>query len=543
MFLSLHPLGRDERGSAMLAVVGIMAVTAVIGVTVAAATINGLAVTSSNRASVQARAAAEAGIDVAVAGLKTPGGCAAVSAVYESAATAVPRYVATVQHDTGSGWVDGCPVDTAAFVRIESVGTAGSPGVAGASSGNSRAIEAIYNYLPDYIDVPEIDAAVYAHEMQGDLKNFELSSAENSLAADVQIRHGNVACLNGAKITGDVILGDGFVSLKDCEVTGSVHASGYVYAENGSHVHGDVIAAGIGVASGTDVARVGSGSTVDGKVYAGGNASVLSSSASTVQTNVIVAGSPGYAARIASGSKVLGNVMSSGAIVKNGTVLGTTSSAVEGLDAPPLPLIPDWTDVPYPSTTWSENGFSEVTWTGPCMISDNDPRWAALSARTTPTVVNALGCGAAGIETTSNVDPITLGTNIAFIAEAFAFNKLYISSSTTANRNVWFIVPDNTPNSLPTCEPGTGDIYLHNEADIEPTVSAMAYTPCKVYSDRDGWRGQIYGGEVEFGAQAKLTFVPVGVPGMSFAGGVPPTPVLAGGHLGNLVTVRELSNG
>ncbi|WP_150307838.1 hypothetical protein [Planctomonas psychrotolerans] len=532
---------RDEdEGSTMLAVIGLMAVTAVISVTVAAATIHGLGVSSSVQASIQSRAAAEAGIDVARAGLLTAGSCGSVSGVYES--TTAPAYRARVQYDAGGGWVSGCPIDTATLVRIESVGTANAAGVAGASSGDTRTVEAIFNFVPDYVEVPQIDAAVYAHEIQGALKNFELISADNSLAADVQIRNGNVTCLNGATIAGDVILGNGFAALKDCAVTGSVHVSQYVHAENGSRVRGDVIAAGVGVAAGSDVARVGSGSIVDGNVYAGGTTSVLSSSVSRVKKNITVAGTGSSAARVASGSVVEGNVISSGSVSAAGTVQGTTSTNVGGLSAPPLPLIPNWTDVPYPSSTWANNGFTEITWTGSCSIGHGDPRWAALATRTTPTVVNALGCGPAGIHTLSTVDPLALKTKIAFIAQSFSFDKLRLESATAANQNVWFIVPDNTADGLPTCPSATaGDIYLHNEADIALTISAMAYTPCTVYSDRDGWRGQIYGGEVEFGQQAKLTFVPVGVPGVSFTGGLPPTLVLNGGHLANLRSIRELS--
>ena len=62
MFLNLNRLfpQRDERGSTLLAVMGLALVTSVIGVTVVTATINGLGVTTSTRAGDQARAAAEA---------------------------------------------------------------------------------------------------------------------------------------------------------------------------------------------------------------------------------------------------------------------------------------------------------------------------------------------------------------------------------------------------------------------------------------------------------------------------------------------------
>lgn len=552
----------DESGSALIGVLALMMVAAVIGVTIATAAIHGLGVTSSARAGVQARAAAEAGIDIAVAGLKNEGEwttagvtynkCTATGGVYESPSpsapptTPQPKFRSIVQYDGASGtWVNGCPPATATQVRIQSTGFADAKGVAGASSGDSQVIEAIYNYIPDYVTIPHIDAAVYAHTMTGDLRSFNLDSADNNLAADLQIKSGNVNCINGARIAGDVILADGAATLKNCDVTGSIHVSRSVSMDIGSEVFGDVIAVGQSVTGSANVVALEGGSIVRGDVYSGGNASVTGNG-SVARQNITVAGTSANRISVTSQAKVLNNAISSGTVALSGqgTVGGTVSSAVVGLQSPPVPLIPNWTDVPYPSPTWAAHGYEEVMWTGSCTVGGTHDMWTSLSARTTPTVVNALGCGAAGLVTESNIHDLTLNANIAFIAHAFNINKLYAASNVpTTIRNLWFIVPDNTTNGLPTCTAPSGGVYLHSAANIDMSIAAMAYTPCKITSDRDGWRGQLYGGEVEFGQQAKLTFVPVGVPGVDFSGGVPPTVVLSGGHLGNRVTVRELGSG
>lgn len=537
----LSPDRRNDAGSALIGVLALMTVTAIIGVTVATSAISGLSATSSARASVQARAAAEAGVDVAVVGLQNVGSCEAALGIYESALA--PRYRAEIQYNDSGVWIDGCPPATATQVRIESTGFAEARGVAGASSGDSRVIEAVYNYIPDYVEIPDIDAAVYAHTMQGSLKNFTLDSVNASLSADLQIKSGNVNCTNGARIAGDVILADGSATLTNCDVSGSIHVSRNVTVQ-GSRVYGDIVAAGVGTATGTDVVTVRGAGTVDGNIYSGGNASILSSSASLAKANVTVAGTTSSKATIASGSTVQGNVISSGTVNAQGSVGGSVSSAVQGLQSPPVPRIPDWTDVPYPSATWAANGYSEILWTGACTVGSDHEMWTTLSARTTPTVVNALSCSAAagGLTIDSNVSPLTLQTNVAFIAPRFYFNKLKLVSP--ANRSLFLIQPDNTADGVPTCPtPAQGGITLTNESDIPSTVSVMAYTPCKIYSNRDGWRGQMYGGEVGFGQQAKLTFAPVGIPGVDFSGGVPPTVVLDGGHLGNRVSVRELGSG
>ena len=539
----------SERGSTMLAVIGVMAVTAIIAVTVTAATVNGLGVTSSSRASVQARAAAEAGVDVTIVGLQTATGaasCVSHNGLYASGA--VPKYSATVEYNAGSGWVAGCPTDTSTQVRIVSTGTAQAVGVAGASSGDTSVIEAIYNFIPAQVTIPTIGSAVYAHTITGVLKNFTLDSSVNNVAADVQIKNGNAICTNGAAIAGNLILGNGFAQLDNCTVSGSIHVSKYVSLNGGaSLVKGDVIAAGVGVATTSDVVAVANGSIVNGSVLSSGKVSVTSSPGSLIKGNVTVAGTTTSDAKVANNSKVNGYVQSSGTVTHPGTIVGVITEHVTGLEPPPVPLVPNWSEIPYPapfsSTSWASQGFQELVWTGPCVISGVDPAWTALSNLTVPTVVNTLTkCGAAGLSTDSNVKNLTLKTNIAFVSNAFNIGKLNAQSNDSTARRLWFYVPDNnSADGVPTCDAPSGNITMSNETNIAAEVSVMAYTPCKFYSDRDGWRGQIYGGEVEFGQQAKLTFVPVGVPGVDLSGNpyVPPVPA----HLGDRTSLRDLATG
>jgi hypothetical protein len=63
--------GASERGSAILAVLGVMGVTMVIAVTTTTASLHAVGITTSTRASVEAEAAAEAGIDYTASMLAT----------------------------------------------------------------------------------------------------------------------------------------------------------------------------------------------------------------------------------------------------------------------------------------------------------------------------------------------------------------------------------------------------------------------------------------------------------------------------------------
>ena len=147
----------------MLAVLGLALVTSVIGVTVVTATINGLGVTSASRAGVQARAAAEAGVDRALVAIQ--GSCATS---FTSASN--PRYRYDLKYSVSTStpvWVSGCPTNAATLIMITSIGYAANKTVTGASPSDSRTIEAIYANVPVYVQAPVIQPAVYANTMEG----------------------------------------------------------------------------------------------------------------------------------------------------------------------------------------------------------------------------------------------------------------------------------------------------------------------------------------------------------------------------------------
>ncbi|MEX1079734.1 MAG: hypothetical protein WED09_11565 [Homoserinimonas sp.] len=461
---------RDDRGSAMVSVIGVMSVLAIISVTVLSATMNAMGTTSSTRAGVQATAAAEAGIDVATVGLQTINDCASVSGVYASPAGTHPQFNAVIAFDEGAGWVTGCPTDDADLVRITSTGTAESVGIAGATAGDEVTLEAIYTYVPIIIQVPKVGSAVYAHEIHGTLKKFELNYAENSVATSVSIKNGDVVCSNGANIGGDLILGNGSASLDMCDVDGEVHVSGNATI-NKSEIGRDVTAGG--TATVTD-------STVGGVVTSGGLA----------------------------------------------------------------PVIPDWVDVTDDPAYWVAQGYTVVDWVGACSISKNNSPWENLSSYTSPTVINFISaCPNTPVSTSNSMNSVEVNANLVFIAEEFAFDKLILTEAEAeVDRTVTFLVPDRTPDSLPTCAPPAGldgGITLTNETDFTDNISSMVYTPCKVYSDRNGFRGQIYGGDVEFGQQASLEFDEVGIAGADLTGGVT-VPQQSGAELGAPVSLREV---
>lgn len=539
----------DDRGSALMAVIALTGITAVIAVSVGAVTVSGLQNTNRTAATVEARAAADAGIAVAELALRTETGCSATGGVFESAVS--PAYRVTTQFDTGTGWQDGCPPADATQVRFLAEGFPDRPMFGANADSFSRSLEAVYQYIPEYVEIPQVDPAIYAYTIEGVLKKFVLNSADNSIAADLQIKTGNFECSNNARVSGDVVLGDGWADLTACTITGTLHTTQYALVQGGSRINGDAIASGNGVGASADTVLVAAGTQIDGNIYAGGNVRVLSSSASGVTGNVVAARDTSTNVQIANGSTVSGNVLSSGTISNTGTVAGTRSTGVVGLTIPPNPQVPDWVDIGWngsiAGTTWADQGFTlGATWTGDCNFGGTSATWFSLATYTSPTVIDATGCNG-GVSTRNNLNNLLgLNTDIVIFADSFFFERLRIDSGLLGlgpQRKIYFIVPDNTPNALPTCSGDAGDITQTNEADLRPKISAFFYTPCRIYSDRNGFRGQLYGGEVEFGQQAQLTFVPTSPPGIDFSASLPPQLELVGAFLGERLSIREIASG
>lgn len=549
--------GKSDRGGALMAVLALTGVTAVIAVTVGTVTVSGLQNTNTTAAAVEARAAADAGIVAAELALRTENGCEAVSGVFVSAGP--PAYRVTTQHDIGGGWVDGCPPDTATLVRFISEGYPERPVIGANADDFSRSVEAVFQHIPEEIEIPQIDPAIYAYSIQGTLKKFELTSADQTIAADLQIKTGDFACSNNALVAGDVILGNGTADLTACTINGTLHTSRWADVDGASVIRDDLIAVGTGVASTDNTVRLAAASRVGRDVFSGGSVRLTGSPQSTINGNLVAARDTSIRVVIDDGSRVDGNTLTSGTLAATGNLGGTRSSAVVGLNPPPLPSVADWVDIPWngviAGTTWEGEGFTVGTgsyrWTGDCVMSGTDSRWFNLSLLTTPTIIDATGC-VGGVRTDNNLNGfLALNTDIVIMADSFDFDRFRIERgllSALSPRKIYFIVPDNilAPTGVepvPDCVGESGDITQSNEADIANGISAFFYTPCRIYSDRDGFRGQLYGGEVEFGQQAQLTFVPTTPPGIDFSVGLEPVTQVVGGALGQMLSIREVSTG
>lgn len=218
----LHERGGDDRGSALVAVLGVMVVGLILTTLITSSVINAYAFSSSTRAGVQAHAAADAGIAAARAGLYQTASCSSQPTPGTYSATGSTTYTAVVQHDSGSGWQAGCPDLNSTRVRIVSTGQASARGVAGATSGNTRQVEAIFTWVTPG---PRPSGAGIDLYQGGQVEaNSALDLTESS---GLIVQNGNLDCSkNNSVINGSVIVTGNLTFTGSCSVNGNASVSG-----------------------------------------------------------------------------------------------------------------------------------------------------------------------------------------------------------------------------------------------------------------------------------------------------------------------------
>lgn len=194
---------RTDRGTALIAVLGVIVIGIILTTLIARSVVSAFGFSSSTRAGVESHAAADAGIAAARAGLYTTGNCAAQPTPGTYASTGTLTYTATIQFDAGSGWQAGCPSASASRVRIVSVGKPQAAGISGNTSGNTRTVEAIYNWLIPGIRPSGTSIDLYSGGQVEANSGFDLSES-----AGLVVQNGNLVCnKNNSVFNGNLTIG------------------------------------------------------------------------------------------------------------------------------------------------------------------------------------------------------------------------------------------------------------------------------------------------------------------------------------------------
>ena len=230
----------NERGSALVAVLGVMVVGLLLTTLVASSVVRAFGFSTSTRAAVQSHAAADAGVVAARAGLYIVGNCALQPTPGQYVSTGTLVYTAKVLSDSGSGFTAGCPTLTTTRVQIISKGTAQSSGVAGMAAGNTRTVEATFNFLTPgpHPSGPSID--LYKGGTIEANSSLDLSESGGLL-----IQNGNLDCAkNNTVINGDLVVKGNLTFSGTCSVNGNATVTGAAVLGSGSIV-GNLTAASV----------------------------------------------------------------------------------------------------------------------------------------------------------------------------------------------------------------------------------------------------------------------------------------------------------
>ncbi|WP_104089480.1 MULTISPECIES: hypothetical protein [unclassified Cryobacterium] len=491
--------GAGERGSVLIAVIGVMAVLVIVTLTVTSSSLQSLGLTTSVLAGVQAQAAAEAGIAAGVVQLST--GCPLVED--NRLRRSAPQFEVIFSHlDSGAPvWEEGCPA-AMGQVKMVSTGTAGAAGLGGKAAGTTRSVEAVYSVAVSGSS-PSAGIAIYA-----DLGFSIIESVTiHAPGAAIYVRQGDASCISSGANTVDLIVHAGDVILgESCGLFGDVWASGNATIGGSALVHQSLIAARLTTSSTAQVS---------GNVWVSGLAAI---GPGTVVGGSLTAGET---------SGILGSLIGNSSQTKPGPVSGLAA--------------PGWYDLKYKysstiGTFVNDKSQKDMAWNyfenkvvlgGICDL-------AALQA-----AADAL-TGAPGIiECANGVDVsgtgiLNLGSDIAIIADNFQFrNSAQIDAA--SKHKLWLVTSDKSPNSKSKCNAKAEDFSVIESFKVNFNVDVMVYTPCNVnISTSSQWRGQIWGGTVKLATSGVYTYAEVGFPGATSTGGGTPA-------LGARESIRDLN--
>jgi len=329
----------SDSGFALITVIGIMAVTAIIAIAITSSAISAVSFTTSTRATVQARAVADAGVDTAWVALS--GGtflCAS------SGSTPTGSYSTTIAYFGATGAALACSGATVSGVPskavVNSTGVPSSPGVAGGSAGNQRTITALFDIVVHPSTVT-LDRAVFS---DGDLNltnNLNLMVNPAVPVPASLYSNGNVSCAaNNPLVQGSVFAQGNFGGPNQCDISGTVWVGGSASLTSQVKIRGDLYSVG---GSGTpatpvslDTGFVGGSLVANGSVTIAGTTNVqpcplsgydakVCGSVVSVESSIALSGMAKVAGGLyARGTVNLGNTNDT--LMAGGNVVSTTGS-------------------------------------------------------------------------------------------------------------------------------------------------------------------------------------------------------------------------
>lgn len=492
MFLKLSSALRREEGSSLVAILIIMLVLTIGGLTIAGAVINTIGVVQDGKDSASSRAAADAGLAEASTQLQR-------GAIACTAGSAPPAPVVSAPGAANTYSVEvSCTTDPATGrFSLTLVSTGHGDG------GSSTVTRAKYG--------PGLIGALTTMNV-GAGGSISLTGGASRTNGNVLVNDGDFSCAGSAAIADTVITRDGSVAVSGgCIVNTHVVASKAVIVDSSATlIGGDVHALGEPPASGPlqstmqagTMFTLDTGATIKGNVHVVGNA-VLTSG--TIEGALVATGE----VTVGAGARVLGGVHAGGVIDGGGaSSVSPRRSAVT--DGAPVPTVPrpwqldagafEWVDVSYTNPGAGQPAAYDICPTpDPVAISD------ALGKFTTPQVVDWRRCGLTGGINFFGA-AITLKTDVMIYGVSqFYMNGVTVKSDVAGTpRKFHLINPSASGRPLTPCPAGVQ--FDLNSLKMSADVSGIAYSPCKMFAGGANWNGMIYGQHIESFDGSTITY-------------------------------------
>ncbi|AYG03005.1 polymer-forming cytoskeletal protein [Gryllotalpicola protaetiae] len=580
---ALRQKDQSDRGYALVSVIGVILVCGIVLALMGTMVASALGASTSTRAGVQSRGAADQGVAVVTADIDKGAAagfpasptsvwrCPALAGNYDNSVApvsptplvpvpgptpstmAAPNsvYKVTVQHAGSDGvWHPGCPTALGQQVKLEATGWAQQNGIQGRSDQDSAHLEVVLGPSHGLIaDGP----AIFGYSTGGLAGGGSLVEV-GSASPDVVIQTGNVNCSGAFYSNADLVVEGGDLAISgSCNVTGNVWASGAVSLSGGVKVSGSVVGSSI---------TVDGSSHIDGSAWTPGAVSITGGGSyiggSLTAGSLTLSGS----GQLHGGAWIFGALQCSnwdycvGGNVTAKTYTdprytGTTSSSTHGTitvtapgvpsspgaygSAPSAPVVPTWIDYSSDTSVWS--GFAQLDVSGAACTSASSLSTAianklASTAGATGVVADMLGCSS-GL-TIGGSDAVALNTDVVFYAHQYNLAGSGKFTSTRGSR-VWLITPDDVPDHQPT-PPAGCSFNIGGAFTFQSGISAFIYTPCAA-SIGSGIHisGQVFSGNVSVSGSASVSYTAIGLAGYDLTTGGPDT----ASYTGPLVTVSR----
>lgn len=491
---------RDDRGSTLIAVLIVMTVMAVAGLTLAAIVVNTQTLVTDSRARAESRATADAGLAATAAALKR-----GEIACPTSPAKQIVSDVA-VSSDPGAYKYSYAVSCTDALAKVRVIADV---------RGARTAVQADYAFTT-------------ATAQGGDMVFF--GTSEITLNSNVEVTD------PGRKV--NIVIPQATAFNCNATIPGNLTVKGSIKTQSGCNVAGDVAAGGtLNMCCGSDTFKGeltlrGTGAsiirgTVNGSIQANGKLEFG-------WENKTIGGSVTTMGDVQLGSVRIQGTLTfplsrtytpNSGVVVGGVVRPASVAAVPDLD------LPTWFEYKYSAADWA--GYNVVTLVnsgsgpGTCNYFNAHPGtgWTTwLGSLATNTVVDARACSILSSENGS-VPIIPLKTNVVLLANSFDLGSVTFRAAPTAvgKPALYIVTEDRVPSDVnPTCSSGQGVLEI-NGTVIEDSVRAIGYTPCKVDVGSKGidqWTGTLYGGTWSPGGKFTFSADPIGLPGMGAEHGV-----------------------